>query len=176
MKLTYHMHKFVRAAAVTAAAVMFAGCGSSDSSSENSEPISDRTLAADFSDHLNNGDYDISMTITGDTAISGTKCRMIRHGSDGLVSMDNNDVYTEFYTVDGQSYMVMPVIQCYRTSDETGSFGNAFIRIGKGDDLFDVQERVIRRLKGKRILDFSEHDGLVEGLPYNLSFKIRKAE
>ena len=44
------------------------------------------------------------------------------------------------------------------------------------DDLFDVQERVIRRLKGKRILDFSEHDGLVEGLPYNLSFKIRKAE
>lgn len=28
------------------------------------------------------------------------------------------------------------------------------------DDLFDVQERVIRRLKGKRILDFSEHDGL----------------
>ena len=44
------------------------------------------------------------------------------------------------------------------------------------DDLFDVQERVIRRLKGKRVLDFSEHDGLVEGLPYNLSFKIRKAE
>lgn len=140
MKVKDHMHIFVRAAAVTAAAVMFAGCGSSDSSSENSEPISDRTLAADFSDHLNNGDYDISMTITGDTAISGTKCRMIRHGSDGLVSMDNNDVYTEFYTVDGQSYMVMPVIQCYRTSDETGSFGNAFIRIGKGDDLFDVQE------------------------------------
>ena len=44
------------------------------------------------------------------------------------------------------------------------------------DDLFDVQERVIRRLKGKRILDFSELDGLVEGLPYNLSFNIRKAE
>ena len=44
------------------------------------------------------------------------------------------------------------------------------------DDLFDVQERVIKRLKGKRVLDFSAHDGLVEGLPYNLSFKIRKAE
>ena len=53
--------------------------------------------------------------------------------------------------------------------------GGATYSIEK-DDLFDVQERVIRRLKGKRILDFSEHDGLVEGLLYNLSFKIRKAE
>ena len=134
------MHTFIKAAAVTAAAVIFTGCGSSENSGESSGPVSDRTLAAAFSDQLNNGDYDITMTITGDTAISGTTCRMIRHGSDGVVSMDKDNVYTEFYTVGGQSYMVMPVIQCYRTSGEQGSFGNAFIRIGKGDDLFDIQE------------------------------------
>lgn len=43
------------------------------------------------------------------------------------------------------------------------------------DDLFDVLDSVAERLKGKCELDFSAHDGLVEGLPYNLTFKIKKA-
>ena len=33
-----------------------------------------------------------------------------------------------------------------------------------------------RQERGEGVLDFSAHDGMVEGLPYNLSFKIRKAE
>lgn len=41
-------------------------------------------------------------------------------------------------------------------------------------DLFDVLERVTKRLKGRRVLDFSAHDGKVEGLPYNLTFKIKR--
>lgn len=135
------MHGFAKAAAVIMAAALFTGCGSSDTkTAETAEPIGDKTLAAEFSDHLDNGDYDITMTITGDTAVSGTECRMIRHGDDGFVSMDRNNVYTEFYTVGGVSYMVMPAIRCYRLNDERGIFGNAFIRIGKGDDLFDISE------------------------------------
>ena len=44
------------------------------------------------------------------------------------------------------------------------------------DDLFDVLDRVTNRLKGKCELDFSAHDGMVEGLPYNLLFKIKTAK
>ena len=43
-------------------------------------------------------------------------------------------------------------------------------------DFFKVQELVIEALKGKGIiLDYSEHEGKEEGLPWNLSF-IKKTE
>jgi hypothetical protein len=39
-------------------------------------------------------------------------------------------------------------------------------------DLFAVLDRVTKKLKGKRKLDFSEYDDMVVGLPYNLTFTI----
>lgn len=42
------------------------------------------------------------------------------------------------------------------------------------DDLFDVLDLVQKKLRNKRVLDFSEHEGLCEGLPFNLDFIITK--
>ena len=44
----------------------------------------------------------------------------------------------------------------------------------KESDLFDVLDIAEDKLQGQVILDFSKHKGLVEGLPYNLDFIVRK--
>jgi hypothetical protein len=40
-------------------------------------------------------------------------------------------------------------------------------------DLFAVLDRVTKKLKGKRKLDFREYGDMAVGLPYNLIFTIR---
>ena len=42
------------------------------------------------------------------------------------------------------------------------------------DDLFDVWGKVMDRLEGKRVLDYSKYDDMVVGLPYNLNFTVRR--
>ena len=42
-----------------------------------------------------------------------------------------------------------------------------------GDDLFAVLDQVTEKLEGKRILDFSEYEYQLVGLPYQLDFTIR---
>ena len=44
----------------------------------------------------------------------------------------------------------------------------------KDMDLFDVMDRLEEKLKGDRILDFSAYEDMVVGLPYNLTFVVRK--
>lgn len=41
-------------------------------------------------------------------------------------------------------------------------------------DQFEVLNIVKNKLNAQRVLDFSKHDGMDEGLPYNLSFIIKK--
>lgn len=43
-------------------------------------------------------------------------------------------------------------------------------------DQFDILDAVEEILDGKRELDFSEHDGMLEGYPYNLDFIVRNVE
>lgn len=43
-------------------------------------------------------------------------------------------------------------------------------------DQFEVLHIVKDKLKGQRILDFSKHDGMNEGMPYNIPFIIKKSE
>ncbi len=43
-------------------------------------------------------------------------------------------------------------------------------------DLFDVLERVTKKLKGRRVLDFSRYRNLAVGLPYNLQFTVKEAK
>ena len=38
------------------------------------------------------------------------------------------------------------------------------------EDMFEIQDRVMKALKGKCKLDYSEYDNKVVGLPYNLVF------
>ena len=40
-----------------------------------------------------------------------------------------------------------------------------------GDDLFAVLDQVTEKLEGKRILDFSEYEYQLVGLPYQLDFR-----
>ena len=44
----------------------------------------------------------------------------------------------------------------------------------KDTDLFEVMEQLECRLKGKRILDLSAYKDMDVGLPYNLTFVVRK--
>ena len=43
-----------------------------------------------------------------------------------------------------------------------------------GSDLFDVLDGVMKKLKGKRVLDFSEYENMIVGLPFNLNFTVRE--
>ena len=60
------------------------------------------------------------------------------------------------------------------------SIGPALTRDGgetyllKDTDLFDVMDRLDEKLKGDRFLDFSAYKDMVVGLPYNLTFVVRK--
>jgi len=40
-------------------------------------------------------------------------------------------------------------------------------------DQFDVLDQVTKMLDGQRVLDFSQYDGMIVGLPYNLKFTVR---
>ena len=44
------------------------------------------------------------------------------------------------------------------------------------EDLFDVMDKLDASLDGEIILDYSEYDHLIVGLPFNLSFTVRKAD
>ena len=43
-------------------------------------------------------------------------------------------------------------------------------------DLFEVLDCIMKKMEGKRVLDFSEYEDMIVGLPFNLNFTIREAE
>lgn len=127
--------KFISAAA---AFLFLTGCGS-DSTAVSEPAEQDRTFAAVLSDRLDSGDYDIAFQISGGN-LDDMAVEIRRSGDDGFVSMDNSGVYTEIFKTNKQTYMILPEIHCYQLNDEYGSFGNAFIKLGKGDVLSGVSE------------------------------------
>lgn len=122
---------------VIAAAVMLCSCGSgADSSSgDGGSKTQADTLAQRFSDKLDAGEYDIEMRVSGNLYESEMKCHMWGRDGDGCVAMDDGGVHTEFLTVDNETYMLVPDVQCYELFDSSGGFGNTFVKIGKGDEL-----------------------------------------
>lgn len=103
-------------------------------SSDNSD-----TLARQLSDNLDLGEYAIDMVISGDGYDSAMPCKMTAKDGSGFVSMTVSGVYTEFYTVDGVTYMLMPDIACYEITGDEGSFsGNAFVKVSDDDVLTDT--------------------------------------
>lgn len=133
---------FVGAVVCTACcAGMFSGCGESgkESPGQGIITLNKKTLAAELSDRLDSEDYELKFTIYGSSS-SETVCRIVRSGDDGLVTMDSEDVYSEFYTVGGKTYMLLPVIKCYKRLDTEGRFGNAFIKLGENDMLYNIEE------------------------------------
>lgn len=127
-----------RLCALALAALMLCSCGGEKKGAEKTKkekPASELTLAQQFSDKLDGGKYDITMNVTGKNYADGMKCRMWGRDGDGGVSMEDNGVYTEFITIDGGTYMLVPEVECYELMDESGGFGNAFIKIGDDDKL-----------------------------------------
>ena len=43
-----------------------------------------------------------------------------------------------------------------------------------GMDMFEILDLVTEKLKGQRILDFSEYEEMIVGLPFNLHFIVRE--
>ena len=99
-----------RLCALALAALMLCSCGGEKKGAEKTKkekPASELTLARQFSDKLDGGKYDITMKVTGKNYADGMKCRMWGRRS----------------------------VECYELMDESGGFGNAFIKIGDDDKL-----------------------------------------
>jgi hypothetical protein len=76
---------------------------------------------------------------------------------------------SRYYTEQGYEFQYIgPEYGYVWTKDSGETFA---IRDG---DLFSVLDRVTKKLKGKRKLDFREYDDMAVGLPYNLIFTIRE--
>ncbi|MCD8095923.1 MAG: hypothetical protein LUE12_07325 [Ruminococcus sp.] len=130
--------KIITSAALTA--LCLSSCsGSADESTD--EFTDEKTYAETLSDNLDAGQYYIDMVISGTDYETDMPCIMIENGSDGYVSMTLSGVVTEFYTVDSATYMIMEDICCYQLTDETGGFGNGFLKIGEGDSLTDTSSQ-----------------------------------
>lgn len=46
--------------------------------------------------------------------------------------------------------------------------------VNDGMDMFEIFDLVTEKLKGQRILDFSEYEDRIVGLPFNLHFTVRE--
>lgn len=123
-------------ALAAAAAILLCSCGKSGDSSDTDEH---KTYAALVSDKLDSGDYDISFTISGGD-LDGLDVRIARHGDDGFVRMNNGGIWSDYVKVDNVTTLLLPEICCYRGTDYPGAFGNAFIKLGEGDELVSESE------------------------------------
>ena len=127
-----------QAIALTAAAlILFSGCGSnSEKSSETaSTPAEPKTLAEELCSRLDKGEYDLTITVSGDMYDSDLTCHMWGRDGDGSVAIDDGGVHTEFCTVDNETYLLLPAVKCYELIDSSGGYGNTFIKLGEGDTL-----------------------------------------
>ncbi|MBR1724542.1 MAG: hypothetical protein IJ723_05945, partial [Ruminococcus sp.] len=105
------MMKMKLTALAAAAALMLCGCGSKTDIAKQSG-TEQKTLAQQLSDRLDGGEYDITMRVSGTLYESEMSCHMWGRDGDGVVAMDDNGVHTEFCTVDGETYMLVPDVKC----------------------------------------------------------------
>lgn len=116
-------------------AVVLSGCGQAKQPQEGGNIAqTQQTLAARFSERLDCDDYDV--TIRSDDVVS----RIVRSGNNGCVTMTSDGIESEFYNVNGSSYLLLPEIKCFRRLAGQGTFGNAFVKLGEKDMLFDITE------------------------------------
>lgn len=93
---------------------------------------------------------------------------------DKILSLDEgteisvSDIIRELYKEQGYKFICLANYGYVWTKD------NGFTFSIKDFDQFEILNIVKNKLKGKITLDFSKHDGLDEGLPYNLDFIVRK--
>lgn len=122
-------------------AALLTGCGDGrqKKDDQNGIALNTKTLAAELSDRFDKEDYDLSIRILG-SIDAAAAYRVVKSGSDGLVTMKRNKLYYEFYTINNETYMLLPDIECYKRSEELGGFATSFLKLGKNDMLYDIEE------------------------------------
>lgn len=135
------MRSLIIFAMTAAAALTFAGCdegsdGSSSESGENAvENDSESTLAEKLTANIATGNYAMDLLVTGGSYGEDMPYKLIASDGDIKVAMTYQGVYTEFYTVDGQTYMIIPDICFYEKSDGSAMPIDSLFVIGEGDTL-----------------------------------------
>ncbi|MDE5861355.1 MAG: hypothetical protein K2H28_04095 [Ruminococcus sp.] len=93
---------------------------------------------------------------------------------DKILSLDEgteisiSEIVREIYKKQGYKFICLTHCGYVWTKDNGVTFSI------KDFDQFEILNIVEDKLQGQVILDFSKHEGLDEGLPYNLDFIIRK--
>ena len=114
-----------------------------------------------------NRETDKKETIREITEIVAQRILEMPIGSETMISWLVNDVYRQ---------CGYDLVHC------GGRIGSAWSKDGgetyslSTSEAGEVLRKVERKLWKERYLDFSKHDGLLEGLPENLDFVIRPAE
>lgn len=131
-------------AIVSAAAVLgLSGCGKSADSSaaedRDANAAEEQTLAEQLTDNLKTGNYAIDMVISGDEYGGDMPCKLVAKDGNTLTAMTYGGVYTEFYTIGNESYMLMPDICFYQATDEKSGLLDGLFVIGEGDTISGVE-------------------------------------
>lgn len=79
-----------------------------------------------------------------------------------------SEIVRELYKEQGYKFIYLNSYGYVWTKDNGATFSI------KGSDQFEVFAIVKDKLKSQIILDFSKHNGVPKGLPYNVLFIIRK--
>lgn len=127
---------------VSAAAVFgLGGCGKSQdgSSADSQNTAAEQTLAERLTDNLQAGNYAIDMVISGDAYGGDMPCRLVAKDGNTLTAMTYGGVYTEFYTVGNESYMLIPDICFYQATEEKSGLLDGLFVIGEGDTISEIE-------------------------------------
>lgn len=99
------------------------------------------------------------------TEVLAEKIRAMEFGERASI----NPLVTYHYMEQGYEKKHLGFQICYALTKDGGT-----TYLLKDTDLFEVMDRLGEKLKGDRFLDFSAYEDMVVGLPYNLTFVVRK--
>ena len=118
------------------AALALSSCGGSDYKKTTSENDDIKTLAEQLTENINSGVFSIDLNITNESTTS--PCKVTSNKESSYVAMSDNGVYTEFYSIGDEGYMLFPDINFYKKGDSTmygSDFISSMLTISEGDTL-----------------------------------------
>lgn len=133
------MKKFLAFASAAVLAASLGGCSKSEaeSSAAGSQASSEenKTLTEKMMENMKAGEYSIDITVSGLESSGDTDCKITAHDGKTFTSLNYGGIYTEFYSIDDKTYLLMPDVNFYQISDESKPFADGLFSIGEGDSL-----------------------------------------